>query len=332
MKINAIRDFLAVAERGGLRAAARQLNASQPAISRSIQELERELGVVLFERSQAGIKLTPMGQVFLRRAAAMRNEMRLAQEELDQLRGETHGHLTVALSSVPHIALLPGALRPFRLRYPNVQVDIIDAVYPTIEQDLKESRIDCYIGPAPDAVSPDLAKETLFENTRLIVGRRGHPLAQARSLRELANAEWITTSITHVAEEELGPLFAANGLPPPRLVMQGHSALTFLVALVNSDLLMMLPAQWTQSPLLKDHVQPIHVREPLPAPPVSLVRRGGLPLTPAAEYFCDMMRREIGHMGASAASPGDTASAADSPPPVHAGSAPGRRPTGRSAR
>ncbi|MES2977973.1 MAG: LysR family transcriptional regulator [Pseudomonadota bacterium] len=293
MKINAIRDFLAVTERGSLRAAARQLETSQPAITRSIQELERELGVVLFERSQSGITLTPMGKVFLRRAAAIRNEMRLAREEVDQLRGETHGRVTVALSSVPHIAMLPDALVPFRKRYPGVKIDIIDAVYPTVELDLKESRIDCYIGPAPSQVAADLTREFLFQSVRLIYGRKGHPLSHAKSLSELVDAEWISTSITHVAEEELGPLFAANGLASPRLVLQAHSTLTFLVALVNSDLLMMAPMQWTQSALLKDLVQPIRVRESLPAPPICLVQRSGVPLTPAAEYFCDMMRRSV---------------------------------------
>lgn len=291
-----MRDFLAVAERGSLRAAARHLGSAQPTISRSIQELERELGVVLFERRPTGVQLTPMGSVFLRRASTVRNELRLAQEELDQLRGETHGRLTVALAAAPHIALLPNALRPFRVRYPDVTMNIIDAVYPTIESDLKESRIDCYIGPAPEDVAPELSVEKLFENTRLIVGRKGHPLAQAESLRDLVDAEWITTSITYLAEEELGPLFAQNGLPAPRLVMKAQSTLTFLVALVYSDLLMMLPVQWTQSLLLRDLLQPIRVHELLPAPPVCLVRRNGLPLTPAAEYFCDMMRRAVMHM------------------------------------
>ena len=61
----------------------------------------------------------------------------LTEEELDQLRGETHGRLTVALSSVPHIALLPHALRPFRERYPHVAIEIRDAMYPAIEADLK---------------------------------------------------------------------------------------------------------------------------------------------------------------------------------------------------
>ena len=296
MKFSSIRDFLAVAERGSLRAAARAVSGSQPAMTRSIQELEKELGVVLFERSPNGVRLTPMGQVFLQRASTVRNELRVAQEELDQLRGETNGRLTVALSSVAHLALLPNALRPFRERYPNVSMNIIDAVYPNVELDLKESRVDCYIGPAPGEVAPDLLREKLFDNTRIIVARKGHPLAQAGFLRDLVGAEWITTSITQIAEEELGPLFASNGLPAPKLVLQAHSTLTFLVALVYSDLLMMLPIQWIQSPLLRHLVQPIHVKELLPAPPVCLVRRKGLPLTPAAEYFCDMMRRAALHM------------------------------------
>ena len=293
MKLSALQDFVAVAERGSLRAAARHTGSKQSAISRSIQELERELGVVLFERLSTGVRLTPIGVVFLRRASTVGNEVRLAQEEVNQIRGETHGQLTVALSSLAHIALLPDAFAPFRARYPHVRIHIIDAGYPTIEADLKESRIDCYIGPMPEEVPPELHMETLFHSTRIIVGRKNHPLAQSRSLRDLVDAEWITASLTHKAEEELGPLFAYHELPPPKLVLQGHSMLTYLSALVHSDLLMMVPRHWTQSPLLRDFIQAVPVRETLPAPPVCLVRRNGLQLTPAAEYFCDMMRRAI---------------------------------------
>ena len=295
MKFSALRDFLAVAERGSLRAAARQLGHSQPAISRSIQELERELGLALFERRATGVTLTPMGAVFLRRARAVNNELQRATDELDQMRGAVHGRLKVAMSSVPHVALLPNALRPFRLKYPDVAIEIVDAVFPKIESDLKNGQLDCYVGPIPNNLAPELFSEKLFDNTRLIVGRKGHPLAKAKSIKALSKAEWITTSITHKAEEEIGPLFAQHGLPPPRLVMQAHSALTFLTAVYYSDLLMMLPVQWTQSPLLRDSVEAIRVKELLPAPPVCLVRRSGLPLTPAAEYFCDMIRRAVLH-------------------------------------
>ena len=291
MKFNALRDFLAVVERGSLRAAARQLGSAQAAMSHSIQELEKDLGVPLFERGSRGVTLTAMGEVFLRRATSVVEEVRRAREEIEQLRGQAHGRLAIAMSSVPHLALYPGALRSFRQRYAQVKLDVMDAVYPRVESRLLDGSLDFYAGPAPAEMAAGLMLEKLFDNTRVVVGRKGHPLAGAKSLKELADAEWITSSVTYKAEEELGPLFKQHGLPPPKLVMTSHSTLTFLTSMVYSDLLMILPVQWTQSPLL-GMVQQIHVREVIPAPAICLVRRNGLPLTPAAEYFCDMLRRE----------------------------------------
>ena len=296
MKFSAVKDFLAVAERGGLRAAARHLGQAQPVITRSIQDLEKELGVALFERSAKGVRLTPIGQTFLRRAYSVRSELQKAKEEIDQLRGQAHGTVTVCLSSVPHLALLPNALMPFRQQFPTVQLHVIDATFPNIEVPLVEGRVDVYVGPVPANLPTGMHSEKLFDNTRVILGRKDHPMAGARSLRELAAAEWITTAITTKAEEELGPLFAEYGLPPPRIGMCAQSAQTFLVSMVYSDLLMMLPVQWVKFPLWRDVLQQIKVKEVLTAPPIYIVRRAGMPLTPAAEYFCDMVRRASGHM------------------------------------
>jgi hypothetical protein len=58
-----------------------------------------------------------------------------------------------------------------------------------------------------------------------------------------------------------------------------------------SDLLTMLPIQWTGFPWTENLLQRIHVKERLPAAPIYIVRRASLPLTPVAEYFCDMIRR-----------------------------------------
>ncbi len=292
MRLNHLRDVLAVAERGSLRAAARHLGVAQPALTRSIHELERELGAVLFERRAKGVTLTSIGERFVRRARAAQNELNLASDEIAQLRGETHGTVRACLSTVPHIALLPHALRPFRARYPDVHFDLIDGLFPAVEAALKDGTIDCYIGPPPAQLpAGELVVEKLFDNKRVIMGRKGHPLAKARSLRDLTDAQWITTSVTYKAAEELGPIFEQFGLPPPRLVMQAHSALTFIVAVAYSDLLTMLPVQWTRFPLTRDTLQRINVAEPLPGPPICIVRRAALPLTPAAEYFCDMVRR-----------------------------------------
>jgi DNA-binding transcriptional LysR family regulator len=291
VKISALRDFLAVVERGSVHAAARHQGGAQPTVSRNIRELERKLGVVLFERSARGTQLTPMGKVFYTRAKAVQAELQRAQEELAQLRGETHGNVSIALSSVAQFALLPDAVGPFRDRYPQVRLNLRDSLFPHVEGDLRNGTVDCYIGPVPVEVAPEFKVEKLFDNTRVVVARKGHPLSGAKSLRDLVNAEWATTTLTPKADAELAPLFTHYGLPVPRSAMQMQSALTTLILISKTDLLVLLPIQWVHSKLWSDSVQTIPVKEHLPAPAISIVRRSALPLTPAAEYFCDMIRR-----------------------------------------
>ena len=75
MKLNHLRDVVAVADRGGLRAAARHLNLAQPALTRSLGEIERELDASLFERGARGTTLTATGQAFVARARSILNEV-----------------------------------------------------------------------------------------------------------------------------------------------------------------------------------------------------------------------------------------------------------------
>ena len=293
MKLHHLRDIVAIAERGGLRAASRHLNLAQPALTRSLAELERELGSPLFDRHTRGMALTVAGQAFVQRATAILHEVRRAREEVEQLAGGTQGSLAVALSIAAHMALLPGAIGPFRNRFPAVQLRVIEGIYPTLESRLRDGSIDFYIGPAPGHTLPaELRQETLFENTRSVIGRRGHPLAAATSLAGLADAEWATTSITPHAEEEFGALFRAHGLSSPRLVLQSQSLLTLLVTLANTDLLAMVPVQWLAFTPIANILQAIPVKEVLPAPAIVLIQRTGLPSTPAATYFVDLLRKE----------------------------------------
>jgi DNA-binding transcriptional LysR family regulator len=281
MKINQLRDIVAISERGSLRAAARHLHSAQPGLTRSVRELERELGAPLFERRARGMVLTPMGEAFVRRAVAILHELERARDEVKQLHAGTSGRVVAGLSLVPHVAMLPKALRPFRTRYPHVQLDLIDSGYPTFEAGLKNGTVDFYVGPGPDGPRPpELVQEKLFDNVRIILGRKGHPLARAKSLSDLVGAEWTTTSVTFKAEEELGDLFAHHGLPTPRLGFRSQSALTLMVLLANTDLLAMVPIQWTKLVLASGALVPIPVRETLPAPPIVVIRRAALPLTP----------------------------------------------------
>lgn len=298
MKLNQLRDVVAIAEHGSLRAASRALGLAQPALTRSVHELEHELGAPLFERRARGMVPTPIGETFVQRANAILSDVRRARDEVEQIRGGVGGSLVAGLSIAAHIALLPRSLQRFQKRYPDVRLRIIEGFFPTLESGLKDGSVDFYIGPRPESSVPDgLVVEKLFDNTRVIVCRAEHPLARKVahnkpvSLRSLAGAEWVTTSITHLADDELGILFRKHGLPQPRLVAQTQSALSLIMTLLYSDLLAMLPVQFTQFALAERAITSIPVVEPLPAPPMVLVRRGGLALTPAAEFFVELLRK-----------------------------------------
>ena len=116
-------------------------------------------------------------------------------------------------------------------------------------------------------LAPELMSELMFEDERKIFCRKGHPLAGAKSLRELADADWMTTSVTYNAARELNDFFGRHNLPMPRLVLRSQSALTLMISLANSDVLAMVPKQWAEFPFTVDAFETINIGEPTPAPP-----------------------------------------------------------------
>jgi LysR family transcriptional regulator of abg operon len=154
MKLAQLRTVAAIAERGSLRAAARHLGVAQPAFSRSLAELERELGAPLFERRAKGMVPTPLGQAFVRRAAAILNDVQRARDEFEQLRGNAVGAVTIGLSIAAHLRFLPKALQPFRKQHPKVRLYVIEGFYPTLAPGLQDGGVDFYIGPDPGLKLP----------------------------------------------------------------------------------------------------------------------------------------------------------------------------------
>ena len=304
MKLNQLREVVAIGEQGSIRAAARQLAVGQPALTRSLAELERELGASLFERRSRGVVATPLGELFLRRAASIVHEIRRAREEVEHFGGATAGTVTAGLSIATHLALLPPALRPFVRRFPNAKLHIIEGFYPTLEPGLRMGGVDFYLGVDPgQKVAPELTREVISQNTRAVLCRSGHPLQRATGLAELAGVGWATNSITLADEDELGAIFECHRLPPPRVALRSQSALTLMTCLLNSDFMAMVPVQWMQSTLVKGLLATVPVREELAAPPVVLIKRADLVLTPAARYFLDLLQRTQLRPPALAAAP-----------------------------
>lgn len=292
MKLVQLNHLVAVAELGGLRRAARHLGIAQPAITRSIRDLEHELGATLFERSAAGMTLTPIGEAFVKRSTAVQLELARARDEVQQLKGVKTGTVSIGLSTAPHVSMLPMVLEPFRRRYPDVLLRITEGLFPAIEADIRNGAIDFYVGPlSENKLGGDYVCERLLENSRVVLARRGHPLARATSLAELTDARWVATSVTMNSAAELSPLFERHGLPAPMIAVQAQSALSMITVAATSDALAMLPQQWLRFARTSRLLVHIKVREELVAPTICMVSRSRFPLTPIAQHLGDLFRR-----------------------------------------
>ncbi|MEY2927517.1 MAG: hypothetical protein RL367_1994 [Pseudomonadota bacterium] len=296
MKLSQLRDVVAVAEAGSLRSAGRMLGIAQPAITRSIREIEHELGVVLFERHAKGARLTEMGRTFVRRAESVQAEIRRAHEEIEQLKGHQTGEVSLAVSTASAMCLLPKALLNFRKAYPDAVTKISESFFAPIERDLLSGRIDFYVGPFDQgSTANSFSVEMLFPNQRRIVARRGHPLAHTNSLADLAEARWLRPATgDRSTEGDFEVALAEFGLSSPRIVVHSRSALITMLTIAHTDLLTVVPQQWLDFPLTAPLVEALDLPE-FRAAPICIIRRHDMPLTPLAERMCDEMRRAGTH-------------------------------------
>src|SRR5262245_66316306 len=119
------RVLMGVAEAGSMGKAARLLATSQPAVSRSIGELEHALGVRLLDRSAYGVEPTPYGRALLKRGAAMFDELSQGIKDIRFLAEPDVGDITIAASIANAEGLVCSAMTGLSRRYPRLSFDVL---------------------------------------------------------------------------------------------------------------------------------------------------------------------------------------------------------------
>jgi LysR family transcriptional regulator of abg operon len=292
IRLSQLRSFLAVVEAGSLRAGTRQAGMSQPALTRSLQQLEDELQARLLVRSARGVSLTPAGRAFFARASAVQEELRKAQEELDTLRGSVGG--TVALGIAPHLsAVVPQAMARFREKYPVAEVRIVEGVRTALLPRLREESLDFMIAQNPGGpLPPGLRFRPLLRPTLVVVGRKGHPLAKARSLKDLADAQWLVFNPPG-AGGVVERAFERAQLPAPRALVHCESYATALGLMAHSDLLGLLFERRFDDPWVERELHRFDLRDEIPAPLLGLFIRAETPLAPAAAAMAQALTSAV---------------------------------------
>src|SRR4051812_34460025 len=196
--LTALRVFREVAERGTLTAAAAALDYTQSAVSRQVAALERAAGAPLLERRHDGVRLTPAGQIVVRRAASVIDQIDATARELAGLPDE---HATVRLGWFPiaGASLVPSALATLRRTHPAITVVTREGTTPALVRALRAGTLDLALLSSappyrpPDTETPALALRTLTERGLRVAVAVDHPLARGKYIDvvDLRGQRWV---------------------------------------------------------------------------------------------------------------------------------------------
>jgi len=177
INLHHLRLFTAVVQHGGFTRAAGKLNLSQPAISKSLNELERQLGLVLIERSGRAVQLTDAGRALYARASELFGVERAAEQELRELRGLKRGTLRIAASTTIATYMLPPYLGRFHTRHPRVRIQTTSANTRSVLKMLLESRVDVALVEGPVS-HQRVAVEPWKDDELIVIAPPSHPLTR----------------------------------------------------------------------------------------------------------------------------------------------------------
>jgi DNA-binding transcriptional LysR family regulator len=239
-----LQQFLAIAELGSLTAAAATIGISQPALTKSIRQLEHELGVQLFQRRPRGMALTPFGEILRRRARLMELEYRYAMTEIEALKGGHAGTLRIGAGPVWSLSYLPPAIVRLHERFPNARIELQVGSGSMLIPALCEGEIDIYAGGLRDhtAHDLDLVQEELAIIEHAVVTRTDHPLTALDEVTPAAMSvfPWILFPLDFESRQRLHAYFERVGLAPPRVVAETRSYATGMALARQGDYLALL--------------------------------------------------------------------------------------------
>ncbi|MBN9476173.1 MAG: hypothetical protein ABS43_20230 [Bordetella sp. SCN 67-23] len=239
-------DFLAVADAGGIRPAADRLHISQSALTRRIQDLEDDLGVALFERSPAGMRLTAFGHALLHHARIIDVTCAYAASEIGDLLGGGAGELRIAAGPAWGYVAVPDAIAAVQRRFPRVRVELVNRMNEFTLPMLASGRLDAVLGGLPERRQrdPELVYEELLDIHYLIFAGRQHPLHAAEQVGpgEVGREAWIGFNEAVTGRAFFSAWFEQANVTPPISSFETQSVQSGFRLMQRGNYLMLLPS------------------------------------------------------------------------------------------
>jgi len=289
-----LRHFLAVVDHKGMGAAAAELHISQPALTKSVRQLEDILGVALFERLPTGVVPTRFGEILARRARLMDLEYRHAVAEIQAIKGGTGGMVNVGAGPIWAVRILPPIIAAFRRQQPKVKIKLCTGVIDTLVPALLGGELDVICASLDFPAHPEFVKEQLVDLQHVLIARAEHPLAGRREIpaKNLLNYPWLALVNDYVGASRVSSFFAANELQPPRIGVETTSISAALNLLREDDFILNIPTMML--PYVENFgLRKLAVRGTLWDAPAGIAYRATKSPSPAVSAFCALVRAQF---------------------------------------
>ena len=234
-----------VVEEQSLTRAAKVLGVSQPALSKSMDRLESELGMTLLERGSTGITPTSSGKLVYAYARQIRDGMRVAEA---RLQGSNPDAGVITLGTLPSLSnsLVPLAVGRWKQRHPNVLLRVVEKIQIELLLGLHRGDFDFIVAQTEfyDVAPEGLKQRVLFRDRLCVYARHDHPLflEDEPSWRQLAAYPWVFPMVGWSQRTLLEKLVASEGVEPPRDLVECGSIGFTKSLIATSDHLGLLPA------------------------------------------------------------------------------------------
>jgi LysR family pca operon transcriptional activator len=284
--------FIEVAQQRSFAKAAHAISVSQPAISKTLKELEDILEARLFERGKSGVVLTQAGQAFMRYAGPCVQALR---DGVNTVRNGTvqGGLVRIGVLSTVESLVMPEVIKRLHERYGGLTINVTTGMSTYLLNQLRVGELDVVVGRMTD--NPEIRGlnfEHLYSESMTLVVRKGHPLLDAPELdrQRLAEFPWVLplpdTTIRQYAESFL--VQCGIGLTSQRLETLSP-ALSRRYALL-SDAIWIAPLDSVETDIKAKVLVELSLGIQEPGGSIGLCRNssGNLPL--AAQWFCETLR------------------------------------------
>jgi LysR family pca operon transcriptional activator len=293
IKFRHLQCFLAVTQFGSVQRAADSLSITQPAVSKTIAELESILGVRLFERGRRGAEPTREGRLFAPHAAACVGALREGVDELSRHGVEHPG--TVSLGVLPTVApaLLPPTLAVFRARWPGVSVKVWTGSNGQLLERLKSADTDLVVGrlSEPEGMA-GMTFEQLYREPLTVVVRNDHPLVHESNVTAslLARFPIVVPPFGTLIRQSAESVLTAFGAQASSSLIETLSVSLGRALALHNDAVWFVPSSVVEH----DIALKLLTRLPMPFAsadePIGLILRHDRAKSPALDSLIDAIR------------------------------------------